>query len=97
MGDMADDLAHQEWQENSRYHSELNPRGVKTSEDFVWTMHDGKKIKLSDMGVDHIKNCIWTLKMLQRQIIDPWDVVGDHKVQETIGILHRELKLRGEI
>lgn len=58
MGDMADDLEHQEYQENSRWHHELNPRGIKTSEDFAWVTRDGKKLKLSEMTDTHIANCI---------------------------------------
>ena len=69
MGDMADDLAYREWQENSRWHGELNPRGIKTPDDFVWTTKDGKRLKLRDMETSHIENCI---KMLERSLSD-WD------------------------
>ncbi len=64
MGDAADDLAHQEWQENSRYHGELNPRGYKLAEDFVWTTQTGEKIPLNKMGDRHLLNC---LKVIERQ------------------------------
>lgn len=60
MGDAADDLRHLEWCQ-SMPRSEVNPHGYRT--DPEWTTRDGKKIKLSKMTTEHIKNCI---KLMER-------------------------------
>lgn len=105
MGDMADDYAYQQLCESMPY-SEFNPRGYKTAENFVWTMRSGEKIKLSNMTSSHIKNCI---RMLQHQLIPDvgWEMTGfeggythnvlddqNNKINDTIGILSRELANR---
>lgn len=109
MGQHADDLALQEQNENTRWHKELNPRGYKTSEDFVWTTNSGAKLKLSQMTTSHIENCI---NMLDKLIIDTYQIHGDEpkygagggmdramheqnsEIENTIDIFKKELGKR---
>ena len=39
----------------------------------TWTTKDGTVMKLSDMTISHLQNCI---NMLQKQLVDPYHVHG---------------------
>lgn len=68
MSDATDDL------EMAEYFGTTTPvRDLDTPRCF-WTTRDGVRLNIEDMETSHIKNCI---RMLQKQIIDPWTIHGD--------------------
>lgn len=95
MGQGAEDLEWLEQRQNSRWHHELNPRGYKTSEDFVWTTKDGTKIKLSDMTDSHIQNCVDILNGMS-DLERAENGTTDTGTAETIKIMEHELTLRSK-